>query len=59
LQNEAQHGSERLQVAFTALPKGDCKKHFWTTYSANLKKVAELADQALSHQGETYDHSPA
>lgn len=59
LQNEAQYGSNRLQEAYIALPKGDCKKHFWTTHSANLKKVAELADQALSHQGETYDHSPA
>ena len=59
LQNEAQHGSERLQVAFTALPKGDCKKYFWTTHSVALKQVAELADQALSRQGDTYDHSPA
>lgn len=59
LQTEAQYGSNRLQEAYIALPKGDCKKHFWTTHSANLKKVAELADQALSHQGETYDHSPA
>lgn len=59
LQTEAQYGSSRLQNAYVSLPKGDCKKHFWTTHSANLKKVAELADQALSHQGETYDHSPA
>lgn len=59
LQNEAQYGSERLQIAFTALPKGDCKKYFWTTHSVALKQVAELADQALSRQGDTYDHSPA
>lgn len=59
LQNEAQYGSSRLQEAYIALPKGDCKKHFWTTHSVALKQVAELADQALSHQGETYDHSPA
>ena len=59
LQNEAQYGSNRLQEAYIALPKGDCKKHFWTTHSVALKQVAELADQALSHQGETYDHSPA
>lgn len=59
LQTEAQYGSSRLQNAYVSLPKGDCKKHFWTTHSANLKKVAELADQALSYQGETYDHSPA
>lgn len=59
LQNEAQYGSNRLQEAYIALPKGDCKKHFWTTHSAGLKQIAELADQSLSHQGETYDHSPA
>jgi phage recombination protein Bet len=59
LQNEAQFGSKRLQAAYVALPKGNCKNHFWTTHSVNLKQVAELADQALAHQGETYDHSPA
>lgn len=59
LQNEAQFGSKRLQAAYVALPKGNCKNYFWTTHSINLKAVAELADQALSRQGETYDHSPA
>lgn len=59
LQNEAQFGSSRLQNAYVALPKGDCKKYFWTTHSVALKQVAELADQALSRQGDTYDHSPA
>lgn len=58
-QNEAQYGSERLQSAYMALPKGEHKRIFWSTHSANLKQVAELADQALSRQGETYDHSPA
>lgn len=56
---EAQHGTERLQAAYAALPKGDLKKHLWVTHSVNLKQIAELADQALSRQGETYDHSPA
>ena len=59
LKNEAQFGSDRLQLAYVALPKGGCKNHFWTTHSAGLKQIAELADQALSRQGETYDHSPA
>ena len=59
LQNEAQFGSSRLQAAYVALPKGNCKNYFWTSHSINLKAVAELADQALSRQGETYDHSPA
>lgn len=57
--SESQYGSERLQAAYISLPKGDCKKHFWTTHSASLKQIAELADQALARQGETYDHSPA
>ncbi|WP_257226786.1 MULTISPECIES: phage recombination protein Bet [unclassified Acinetobacter] len=57
--SESQYGSERLQAAYISLPKGDCKKHFWTTHSVALKQVAELADQALARQGETYDHSPA
>lgn len=59
LKNEAQFGSDRLQLAYVALPKGGCKNHFWTTHSAGLKQIAELADQALLRQGETYDHSPA
>ncbi|WP_291370598.1 MULTISPECIES: RecT family recombinase [unclassified Acinetobacter] len=58
-QNEAQYGSERLQSAYMALPKGEHKRIFWSTHSANLKQIAELADQALTRQGETYDHSPA
>lgn len=58
-QNEAQYGSERLQAAYMALPKGEHKRIFWSTHSANLKQIAELADQALARQGETYDHSPA
>ncbi|WP_216076649.1 RecT family recombinase [Acinetobacter cumulans] len=58
-QNEAQYGSERLQSAYMGLLKGEYKRIFWTTHSANLKQIAELADQALARQGETYDHSPA
>ena len=59
LQNEAQFGMERLGVAHSALPRNTWSKHLWTTHSVALKKVAELADQALARQGETYDHSPA
>ncbi len=59
LQNEAQFGTERLGVAHSALPRNTLSKHLWTTHSVALKKVAELADQALARQGETYDHSPA
>ena len=59
LNTEAQYGSARLQAAYIALPKGDCKKMFWTNHAEDLKAVAELADQALTRQGETYDHSPA
>lgn len=59
LKVEAQYGLGRLQSAYEALPKGECKKLLWATHSVTLKQVAELADQALSRQGETYDHSPA
>lgn len=59
LQNEAQFGMERLGVAHSALPKNTWSKRLWTTHSAALKQVAEFADQALTRQGETYDHSPA
>ena len=59
LNTEAQYGSARLQAAYIALPKGDCKKMFWTNHAEDLKAIAELADQALTRQGETYDHSPA
>lgn len=58
-QSEAEYGSERLQAAYVSLPKSEHKRIFWTTHSVALKQVAELADQALSRQGETYDHSPA
>lgn len=58
-QNEAQYGSERLQAVYASLPKSEHKRIFWTTHSVALKQVAELADQALSRQGDTYDHSPA
>lgn len=58
-QSEAQYGSERLQAVYTNLPKSEHKRIFWTTHSVALKQVAELADQALSRQGDTYDHSPA
>ncbi|TCB79438.1 hypothetical protein E0H89_03710 [Acinetobacter sp. ANC 3781] len=59
LNTEAQYGSARLQAAYIALPKGDCKKMFWTNHAEDLKAIAELADQALTRQGEVYDHSPA
>nr|WP_228257093.1 RecT family recombinase [Acinetobacter piscicola] len=56
---EAGYGTERLQSAYVNLPKGDCKNHFWTTHSADLKELAQFADQAIAKQGETYEHSPA
>lgn len=59
LNTEAQYGSARLQAAYIALPKGDCKKMLWTNHAKDLKAIAELADQALTRQGEAYDHSPA
>ena len=59
LNTEAQYGSARLQAAYKALLKGDCKKMFWTNHAEDLKAIAELADQAIARQGETYDHSPA
>lgn len=57
--NEAQYGSERLQQAYMGLPKSKLKNTFWSNHSSTLKQIAELADQALARQGETYDHSPA
>ena len=51
----AMEGSEALQTGYGELPKGECKKHFWTTHSASLKEAAQRADQP---QGETYEHSP-
>lgn len=59
LKNEAQFGTDRLIQAHGNLPKNDWSKYLWTTHSIALKAVAELADQALARQGETYDHSPA
>ena len=58
-QTESQYGTERLSQAHATLPKNTWAKHFWTIHSADLKAIAELADQALTRQGETYDHSPA
>lgn len=57
--NEAQYGTDRLSQAHATLPKNTWAKHFWTVHSKNLKAIAELADKALTHQGEVYDHSPA
>lgn len=59
LQNESQYGSARLHAAYLEVPKGKLKNKLWINHSANLKQIAELADQALARQGETYDHSPA
>ncbi|RSO70099.1 single-stranded DNA-binding protein [Acinetobacter radioresistens] len=59
LNNEAQYGTERLQQAYTVLPKSEFKKTLWTTHSASLKEIAQFADQALAREGETYEHSPA
>lgn len=59
LRNEAQYGSERLQIAYAAIPKSKLKNQLWSTHSGDLKQLAEFTDKALSQQGETYDHSPA
>lgn len=59
LNRESQYGSERLKSAYEALPQGSHKNHLWAKHSVNLKGIAQFADQALSNQGETYEHSPA
>ena len=58
-QTESQYGTERLSQAHATLPKNTWAKHFWTNHAEDLKAIAELADQAIARQGETYDHSPA
>ncbi|WEI24187.1 hypothetical protein PYR74_09945 [Acinetobacter bereziniae] len=59
LRTEAGYGTDRLQNAYVNLPKGDCKNYFWSTHSADLKEMAQFADQAIEkQQGETYEHSP-
>ena len=52
----AMEGSEALQTGYVELPKGECKKYFWSIHSVSLKEVAQRADQP---QGEVYEHSPA
>lgn len=52
----AMEGSEALQTGYNELPKGECKKHFWSIHSVSLKEAAQRADQP---QGEVYEHSPA
>lgn len=52
----AMEGSEALQTGYGELPKGECKKHFWSIHSVSLKEAAQRADQP---QGEVYEHSPA
>lgn len=52
----AMEGSEALQTGYVELPKGECKKHFWSIHSVSLKEAAQRADQP---QGEVYEHSPA
>ncbi|WP_336043659.1 recombinase RecT [Acinetobacter junii] len=52
----AMEGSEALQTGYGELPKGECKKHFWSIHSVSLKETAQRADQP---QGEVYEHSPA
>lgn len=59
LQNEAQYGTDRLVQAHSNLPKNEWSKQLWTSHSSDLKAVAKLADQSLSNQGETFEHSPA
>lgn len=52
----AMEGSEALQTGYGELPKGECKKYFWSIHSVSLKEAAQRADQP---QGEVYEHSPA
>lgn len=52
----AMEGSEALQTGYAELPKGECKKFFWSIHSVSLKEAAQRADQP---QGEVYEHSPA
>ena len=52
----AMEGSEALQTGYVELPKGECKKYFWSIHSVSLKEAAQRADQP---QGEVYEHSPA
>ena len=52
----AMEGSEALQTGYVELPKGECKKHFWSIHSVSLKEAAQRADQP---QGEVYEHSSA
>ena len=52
----AMEGSEALQTGYGELPKGECKKHFWSIHSVSLKEAAQRADQP---QGEVYEHSTA
>ena len=52
----AMEGSEALQTGYAELPKGECKKIFWSIHSVSLKEAAQRADQP---QGEVYEHSPA
>lgn len=56
----AMEGSEALQTGYGELPKGECKKHFWSIHSVSLKEAAQRADQRADQpQGEVYEHSPA
>jgi len=41
----AMEGSEALQTGYGELPKGECKKHFWSIHSVSLKEAAQRADQ--------------
>ena len=52
----AMEGLEALQTGYVELPKGECKKYFWSIHSVSLKEAAQRADQP---QGEVYEHSPA
>lgn len=52
----ALEGLEALEAGYSAMPKGKCRSHFWTTHKESLKAAAQKADQP---QGETYEHSPA
>lgn len=56
---EAQYGVERLKAARKNVPNNELKPILWANHAEDLKAIAELADQAIARQGETYDHSPA
>lgn len=48
--DEAGYGTERLESFYKSIPVTDQKKQFWATHSADLKEIAQFADNAISKQ---------